>query len=138
MAAEVSPPAAQAVDNIGGGGTAVTTPSRAPEDFRGADGTYDWSKDKGGRTFLGYAAKYGVEDLVAFANSAPAVTGAWQGKQSGKCLTASVSGAAIAACMGGAGQSWSYAAKCGEATADGSKVTLHSCTGGANQAWFRQ
>ncbi|MET7703102.1 glycoside hydrolase [Streptomyces sp. NPDC005485] len=61
--------------NIGGGGTAVTTPSRAPEDFLKADGTYDWSKDKGGRTFLKYAAKYGVEDLVAFVNSAPA---AWK------------------------------------------------------------
>jgi len=58
--------------NIGGGGTAVTTPSRAPEDFRDADGTYDWSKDEGGRTFLAYAARYGVEDLIAFVNSAPA------------------------------------------------------------------
>ncbi|MFD7402082.1 glycoside hydrolase [Streptomyces sp. NPDC059866] len=58
--------------NIGGGGTAVTTPSRAPEDFRNDDGTYDWSKDKGGRTFLRYAAAYGVEDLIAFVNSAPA------------------------------------------------------------------
>ncbi|MFC3574586.1 glycoside hydrolase [Streptomyces yaanensis] len=58
--------------NIGGGGTAVTTPSRAPEDFRDDDGTYDWSKDKGGRTFLAYAAKYGVQDLIAFVNSAPA------------------------------------------------------------------
>lgn len=58
--------------NIGGGGTAVTTPSRAPEDFRDDDGGYDWTKDKGGRTFLAYAAKYGVEDLVAFVNSAPA------------------------------------------------------------------
>ena len=61
--------------NIGGGGTAVTTPSRAPEDFLKDDGTYDWSKDKGGRTFLKYAAAYGVEDLVAFVNSAPA---AWK------------------------------------------------------------
>ncbi|OAH11134.1 glycoside hydrolase [Streptomyces jeddahensis] len=58
--------------NIGGGGTAVTTPSRAPEDFLNDDGTYDWSRDKGGRTFLNYAAKYGVEDLIAFVNSAPA------------------------------------------------------------------
>lgn len=58
--------------NIGGGGTAVTTPSRAPEDFRNDDGTYDWSKDNGGRTFLKYAAAYGVEDLIAFVNSAPA------------------------------------------------------------------
>jgi O-glycosyl hydrolase len=58
--------------NIGGGGTAVTTPSRAPEDFRDDDGTYDWSRDEGGRTFLKYAAEYGVEDLIAFVNSAPA------------------------------------------------------------------
>ncbi|WP_405883445.1 ricin-type beta-trefoil lectin domain protein [Streptomyces sp. NBC_01136] len=58
--------------NIGGGGTAVTTPARAPEDFLKADGSYDWSKDKGGRTFLRYAAKYGVEDLIGFVNSAPA------------------------------------------------------------------
>ncbi|MGW7298781.1 glycoside hydrolase [Streptomyces sp. NPDC054829] len=58
--------------NIGGGGTAVTTPSRAPEDFLSDEGGYDWSRDKGGRTFLSYAAKYGVEDLIAFVNSAPA------------------------------------------------------------------
>ncbi|MGW0820227.1 glycoside hydrolase [Streptomyces sp. NPDC002845] len=58
--------------NIGGGGTAVTTPSRAPEDFLDDDGTYDWRRDKGGRTFLKYAAAYGVEDLIAFVNSAPA------------------------------------------------------------------
>ncbi|GHI02534.1 beta-glycosidase [Streptomyces cellostaticus] len=58
--------------NIGGGGTGVTTPARAPEDFLAPDGSYDWSKDKGGRTFLGYAAKYGVEDLIGFVNSAPA------------------------------------------------------------------
>ncbi|MFJ2000679.1 glycoside hydrolase [Streptomyces chartreusis] len=58
--------------NIGGGGTGVTYAPRAPEDFRGADGTYDWSKDKAGRTFLYAAAKYGVEDLIGFVNSAPA------------------------------------------------------------------
>ncbi|MFJ9632255.1 glycoside hydrolase [Streptomyces sp. NPDC101175] len=58
--------------NIGGGGTAVTTPARAAQDFLNADGTYDWSKDKGGRTFLKYAAKYGVQDLIGFVNSAPA------------------------------------------------------------------
>ncbi|MFE4963481.1 glycoside hydrolase [Streptomyces sp. NPDC056660] len=58
--------------NIGGGGVAVTTPARAAEDFVGPDGTYDWSKDKGGQTFLEYAAKYGVEDLIGFVNSAPA------------------------------------------------------------------
>jgi O-glycosyl hydrolase len=50
----------------------VTTPERAPEDFLEDDGSYDWSQDKGGRTFLKYAAKYGVEDLVGFVNSAPA------------------------------------------------------------------
>jgi len=37
-----------------------------------------------------------------------AVTGAWQGKQSGKCLTADASGAAISSCTGGGEQSWSY------------------------------
>lgn len=58
--------------NIGGGGTGVTTPARAPEDFLEPDGSYDWTRDKGGRTFLGYAAKYGVEDLIGFVNSAPA------------------------------------------------------------------
>lgn len=58
--------------NIGGGGVAVTTPARAAEDFLKSDGSYDWSKDKGGRTFLDYAAKYGVEDLIGFVNSAPA------------------------------------------------------------------
>lgn len=58
--------------NIGGGGTAVTTPARAAQDFLNADGTYDWSKDKGGRTFLKYAAQYGVQDLIGFVNSAPA------------------------------------------------------------------
>ncbi|MEU6551247.1 glycoside hydrolase [Streptomyces sp. NPDC046915] len=58
--------------NIGGGGVAVTTPARAAEDFLKSDGSYDWSKDEGGRTFLEYAAKYGVEDLIGFVNSAPA------------------------------------------------------------------
>ncbi|MGW1557347.1 glycoside hydrolase [Streptomyces sp. NPDC002144] len=58
--------------NIGGGGAAVTTPARVAEDFLNADGSYDWSRDKGGRTFLRYAAKYGVKDLIGFVNSAPA------------------------------------------------------------------
>ncbi|QIJ66781.1 beta-glycosidase [Streptomyces sp. JB150] len=58
--------------NIGGGGTGVTYAPRAPEDFRGDDGTYDWSRDEAGRTFLEYAAEYGVEDLIGFVNSAPA------------------------------------------------------------------
>ncbi|WP_175409875.1 glycoside hydrolase [Streptomyces sp. TRM64462] len=58
--------------NIGGGGTGVTTPERAPEDFLADDGSYDWSKDKGGRTFLHYAARHGVDELIGFVNSAPA------------------------------------------------------------------
>ncbi|MFG1670094.1 glycoside hydrolase [Streptomyces sp. Y7] len=58
--------------NIGGGGTGVTYAPRAPEDFREDDGSYDWSKDEAGRTFLYAAAKYGVEDLIGFVNSAPA------------------------------------------------------------------
>lgn len=58
--------------NIGGGGVAVTTPARAAEDFLNPDGSYDWSRDSGGRTFLKYAAKYGVKDLIGFVNSAPA------------------------------------------------------------------
>ncbi|MFI9804470.1 glycoside hydrolase [Streptomyces sp. NPDC052301] len=58
--------------NIGGGGTAVTTPARAAEDFLGTDGSYDWNRDEGGRTFLKYAAQYGVKDLIGFVNSAPA------------------------------------------------------------------
>ncbi|MGW7526735.1 glycoside hydrolase [Streptomyces sp. NPDC054783] len=58
--------------NIGGGGVAVTTPARAAEDFLASDGSYDWSKDNGGRTFLKYAAQYGVKDLIGFVNSAPA------------------------------------------------------------------
>lgn len=58
--------------NIGGGGVAVTTPARVAEDFLDADGSYDWSRDQGGRTFLKYAARYGVKDLIGFVNSAPA------------------------------------------------------------------
>ncbi|MDH6588095.1 O-glycosyl hydrolase [Streptomyces sp. SAI-133] len=58
--------------NIGGGGTGVTYAPRAPEDFLNDDGSYDWSKDKAGRTFLYAAARYGVQDLIAFVNSAPA------------------------------------------------------------------
>lgn len=58
--------------NIGGGGVAVTTPARAAEDFLNPDGSYDWSRDKGGRTFLEYASAYGVKDLIGFVNSAPA------------------------------------------------------------------
>ncbi|WP_432136968.1 glycoside hydrolase [Streptomyces sp. bgisy154] len=73
--------------NIGGGGTGVTYAPRAPEDFLAEDGTYDWSRDKAGRTFLYYAARYGVRDLIGFVNSAPA---AWKtnGKSCGGYLKA--------------------------------------------------
>jgi hypothetical protein len=72
-----------------------------------------------------------------------AVTGAWQGKQSGKCLTADTSGAAISTCTGGAEQSWSYDAKGrlkganGYLTAGGSGLTTSaSPTGDATQRWL--
>ncbi|MFE1449375.1 glycoside hydrolase [Streptomyces olivaceoviridis] len=61
--------------NIGGGGTGVTYAPRAAEDFLDPDGGYDWSKDEAGRYFLSAAARYGVEDLIGFVNSAPA---AWK------------------------------------------------------------
>ncbi|WP_281369145.1 glycoside hydrolase [Phytohabitans rumicis] len=59
--------------NIGGGGTAVTTPARAPQTFRTSSGAYDWNRDPGGRLFLQYAAQAGVPDLIGFVNSAPSV-----------------------------------------------------------------
>ncbi|WEO94517.1 hypothetical protein A6P39_011120 [Streptomyces sp. FXJ1.172] len=34
------------------GAALLTTPARATEDFLKADGSYGWSRDKGGRTFL--------------------------------------------------------------------------------------
>jgi Ricin-type beta-trefoil lectin domain len=40
-----------------------------------------------------------------------ALTGTLVGRQSGKCLTADASGAAIASCSGAAGQSWPYDAQ---------------------------
>jgi len=59
--------------NIGGGGTGVNPGDRAPQTPLVSPGTYDWSRDPGGTTFLRYAAEHGVEDLLAFVNSAPAV-----------------------------------------------------------------
>jgi len=59
--------------NIGGGGVGVTNPTRAPETFLVEPGTYDWSRDAGGRLFLRRAAAMGVPALVGFVNSAPAV-----------------------------------------------------------------
>ncbi|MFC5907132.1 glycoside hydrolase [Streptacidiphilus monticola] len=58
--------------NIGGGGTGVSVAARAPQTFLNADGSYDWTRDPGGRAFLGYAAADGVPDLIGFVNSAPA------------------------------------------------------------------
>jgi O-glycosyl hydrolase len=57
--------------NIGGGGTGVTSPSRAPESFLVSPGVYDWSRDAGGRLFLRMAAERGVPVLIGFVNSAP-------------------------------------------------------------------
>lgn len=58
--------------NIGGGGTGVTgTSDRAPQSLATASGTYDWSRDPGGTTFLTYAARDGVPNLIGFVNSAP-------------------------------------------------------------------
>jgi O-glycosyl hydrolase len=74
---------------------------------------------------------------------ATAVSGAWQGKQSGKCLTAGASGAVISTCTGGAEQSWSYDRKGalkgpnGYLTASASgPVTAAAFTGGADQRWL--
>jgi hypothetical protein len=71
-----------------------------------------------------------------------AVTGAWQGKQSGKCLTADASGAAINTCSGEDPQEWSYDAKGalkgpnGCLTAGGSGLAAANCTGAADQRWL--
>lgn len=57
--------------NIGGGGVGVTNGRTAAQTFLNADGTYDWTKDPGGTTFLKDAAVDGVPDLIGFVNSAP-------------------------------------------------------------------
>jgi O-glycosyl hydrolase len=58
--------------NIGAGGLGVTNPARAPQTFLVQPGTYDWTRDPGGRLFLNLAARSGVPVLIGFANSAPA------------------------------------------------------------------
>lgn len=58
--------------NIGGGGTGVRAGDRAPQSLMVSPGRYDWNRDPGGTTFLRYAAKHGVPDIVGFVNSAPA------------------------------------------------------------------
>lgn len=67
--------------NIGGGGVGVVkgTPdeselgpeTRAPQTFYVAPNIYDWNHDPGGTTFLLYAGKYHVPEIVAHVNSAP-------------------------------------------------------------------
>ncbi|MEU6588257.1 glycoside hydrolase [Streptomyces sp. NPDC046881] len=72
-----------------------------------------------------------------------ALTGALVGGQSGKCLTADASGAAIAGCTGADGQSWSYDARGtlkganGYLTAAGSGLTTSvSYRGDGTQRWL--
>lgn len=57
--------------NIGGGGSGVTDPTRAPQTFLVRPGVYDWSRDPGGRAFLELARRHRVPILVGFVNSAP-------------------------------------------------------------------
>jgi hypothetical protein len=71
------------------------------------------------------------------------VTGALQGKQSGKCLTADASGAAIGTCTGGVEQTWSYDAKGGLKSANGyltvgssGLTTAADFTGDPGQRWL--
>lgn len=66
------PPGEAGVHLAGGGGAGVTTPARNPDTFLQPDGSYDWSKDPGGRYFLAAASRAGVKDLIGFVNSAPA------------------------------------------------------------------
>jgi O-glycosyl hydrolase len=58
--------------NIGGGGVGVTTAQKAAATFLAGPGTYNWSDDPGGMTFLAMAAQHGVRTLIGFVNSAPA------------------------------------------------------------------
>src|SRR3982074_100954 len=59
--------------NIGGGGTGVTDPVRAPETFLVRPGVYDWDRDAAGRLFLRLARRWRVPILIGFVNSAPGV-----------------------------------------------------------------
>jgi O-glycosyl hydrolase len=59
--------------NIGGGGVGVADTDRRPETFLVSPGTYDWTRDRGGVTFLRYADQFGVPTIVGFVNSAPPV-----------------------------------------------------------------
>ncbi|WP_291862403.1 glycoside hydrolase [Marinilabilia sp.] len=63
--------------NIGAGSmeqgdsSGIVNPWRKSECFLSPDGTYDWSKQDGQQWFLKMAYQYGVENTVAFPNSAP-------------------------------------------------------------------
>lgn len=57
--------------NIGGGGTGVSVPARAPQSLMTSIGNYDWSRDPGGGYFLQAASNHGVPTLIGFVNSAP-------------------------------------------------------------------
>jgi O-glycosyl hydrolase len=63
--------------NIGAGTTEQGDSSgikdfrKRSESFLNPDGTYDWNKQAGYRFFLQKAKDYGVENLIAFANSPP-------------------------------------------------------------------
>src|ERR1700730_6422744 len=59
--------------NIGGGGTGVTDPVRAPETCLVRPGVYDWDRDAAGRLFLRLARRWRVPILIGFVNSAPGV-----------------------------------------------------------------
>ncbi|EJU03305.1 glycoside hydrolase [Dacryopinax primogenitus] len=58
--------------NIGGGGKGVGNPSRRPPTPYVAPGVYNFTADTASNFFLRAAASYGVEQLTAFVNSAPA------------------------------------------------------------------
>ncbi|KAI0772879.1 glycoside hydrolase [Trametes elegans] len=57
--------------NVGGGGSGVNNPVRAPETFYVSQGQYNWSADAAGVFFLQEAAQHNVPQLTAFVNSAP-------------------------------------------------------------------
>ena len=78
--------------NIGGGGVGVSSGPRAPQSLISTNGTYNWSNDPGGQTFLKLAAQDGVPDLIGFVNSAPSQ---WttNGRNCGSSLTSGDEGA---------------------------------------------
>jgi O-glycosyl hydrolase len=78
--------------NIGGGGVGVSSGPRAPQSLIDTSGTYHWSNDPGGQTFLKLAAQDVVPDLIGFVNSAPSQ---WttNGRNCGSSLTSGDEGA---------------------------------------------